>query len=1188
MSDSPARPVFLDPSGQRWRRVRGAALAVSVAATVLAALLVAAVLIPPVLPAVTGVRAERETGIVPRWADARKRREHLAARRRLFATLDRARPAPAIRRERLPLPASAGANTRANATRAGNATARTAAPRLPVIAGFYVNWDDNSFASLRAHAADLDWVICEWAFLGARGDTMELRVDRRVPYLLGRLPEGARPLALAMISNYDRGNRRFDAARLRALAGSPAATRRVSAALADAVRRYGLAGIAIDFEEIPSDARPGLVRFLREVRAALDAAASGTGSRRPLLVQAVGDGMPAAELRAYSAVTDYTVLMLYDEHYGAGDAGPVASQSWYERKAASVTAAVPADKLVLAVGAYGYDWNDGAPGAPADEMTFQDVMTAARRSGRLPGFDRASGNPFLTWTDPDSTDHVAWYLDGVTAWNQIVAGRRLGVAGHALWRLGGEDPSLWRVLGRAGLDGPAQALAEIPAGYDVEFEGSGELLRIARRPTRGHRLVTVDSASGLVTDQRVTVAPTPYVVTRLGGDSGQAGRAVAGGRAGPRPATQARSGGRKIALTFDDGPDASWTAAILDTLRARRAPATFFVIGQNALLHPRLVRRIWNEGHEVGNHTYTHPNLALTSRLVTRLELAATERLLEALLDRRSAFFRPPYFGDAEPTTADELVPVGIASDLGYLTAGLHIDSEDWQQPSPHSIVDTVLAQRERGHVVLLHDGGGGRANTVAAVGPLIDSLRARGDTIVLLSGLIGLTRDQALPQLPPSGRAARLAELATYGALGAIEWGVTLLFFAAVVLGLGRLALVIGLAAAQRYRRRPSDPLGETAPNFLPSVSVVVPAYNEEKVIVRTVESLLAQDYTGELEIVVVDDGSPDDTYRMAAEAFGDHPRVTVLTKPNGGKASALNHGIARARGEIIVGLDADTLFVPATIRHLVAPLADPHVGAVAGNAKVGNRINLVTRWQAVEYVTSQNLDRRAFALLDCITVVPGAVGAWRRDLVLRAGGFTDDTLAEDQDLTLAISRLGYGIAYADRALAYTEAPDNVRGLAKQRFRWSFGTLQCMWKHRDAFLRARYGTLGLVAMPNVWLFQLVFAALSPLADLLFLGSLASVWLTWREHGATYAVTNLEQVLTFYAIFLLVDWVAAVLAFLMEPDEDRRLTWLILLQRFAYRQIMYWVVVRSFAAALRGRIVGWGKLERKATVEVPA
>jgi cellulose synthase/poly-beta-1,6-N-acetylglucosamine synthase-like glycosyltransferase len=368
--------------------------------------------------------------------------------------------------------------------------------------------------------------------------------------------------------------------------------------------------------------------------------------------------------------------------------------------------------------------------------------------------------------------------------------------------------------------------------------------------------------------------------------------------------------------------------------------------------------------------------------------------------------------------------------------------------------------------------------------------------------------------------------------------------------------------------------------------VSVVVPAYNEALVINKTIASLLAQEYPGSLQIIVVDDGSPDDTYAVARTAYGADPRVTIIRKTNGGKASALNVGIEQAVGEIVIGLDADTVFPPGTITRLVAPLADPRVGAVSGNAKVGNRTNLVTRWQALEYVTSQNLDRRAFSLLNCITVVPGAIGAWRASLVREVGGFSDDTLAEDQDLTLAIRRRGYMIAYADDAIALTEAPDTVAGLAKQRFRWSFGTLQCMWKHRDALLRPRYGTLGLIAMPNVWLFQLVFTAVSPLADLLAVWSLISVWLVRQEHGASYALTSLERVLTLYAIFLLVDWSAAVIAFLLEPGEERRLTWLIFPQRFAYRQIMYWVVVRSFLAAVRGHVVGWGKLERKGTVEM--
>jgi cellulose synthase/poly-beta-1,6-N-acetylglucosamine synthase-like glycosyltransferase len=580
--------------------------------------------------------------------------------------------------------------------------------------------------------------------------------------------------------------------------------------------------------------------------------------------------------------------------------------------------------------------------------------------------------------------------------------------------------------------------------------------------------------------------------------------------------------------------------------------------------------------------------------------------VIEAVLNRRTAFFRPPYFGDAEPTTADELVPVSIATSLGYLTAGLHVDSDDWRHPAPDVIVRNVLTARRRaiacqdslhasrerdkpleqgcsGSIVLLHDSGGDRSNTVASLGALIDSLRAEGDTLVLLSSLAGITHAEAMPPLTASSAAVRYGDLFAFGMLGTTEWVLFWVFLTALVLGTARLSIVLALAAVQRVK---SHRARRAVLDYAPHVSVIVPAFREERVIVRTVESLLAQEYTGELDVVVVDDGSPDATYERAQSAFREHRRVAVHRKENGGKASALNYGLARASGEIVVGLDADTVFRPDTVARLVRPLADPRVGAVAGNAKVGNRLNIVTRWQAVEYVTSQNLDRRAFSLLNCITVVPGAVGAWRKSVVNEIGGFSDQTLAEDQDLTLSVRRRGYRVAYADDAIAFTEAPDTLKALANQRFRWSFGTLQCMWKHRDAFLRPKSGTLGWIAMPNVWLFQLLFPAISPVADLMFLWSLFSVWLALQEHGSTYALIDLRSIMTFYGVFLLVDWATAVIAFLMEPDEDRRLTWLVFLQRFVYRQVMYLVVVRSFRAAIHGRVVGWGKLERKATVGV--
>lgn len=1166
-SPSDGKPVFLDPSGARWRRLRRVALVVGVFSTVLAAAVVAGILVPPTLPGLPERSATQGAiAAFPHFAASRGERERLVARRRLFATLG-GRPRQGVLASAwpgaLPLRKQAvGVNGRV-----GDA----------LVAGFFVNWDDNSFVSLRAHAGQLDWLVCEWLFMARGGDSLRVRVDRRVLFLTQHLPEGQRPSVLAMLTNYDTARADFDPALLRDLVTSPAHRAAVVAQAVSVVRTYGLAGVTVDFEEIPSALHPQVAQFVRELAAALHPIGA-------VVTQAVSADIAARPLRAYADAADRLFLMLYDEHASRDDPGPVASQQWYLAQAQRLLAVVPPEKAILAVGAYGYDWNDAQPHGAGDERTFQDVMRAARTHGAAVRFDPRSLNPYMTWSDPDSTDHVVWFLDAVTAYNQMLASRALGASGVAVWRLGAEDPSLWRVLGRRGLVTAPDSLTRIESGYDVEFDGTGELLRIEARPAVGRRSVRVDSTSGFVVDEQVRAYPSPYVVARLG--------------AVPH----------RVALTFDDGPDANWTPMILDTLRAYRAPATFFVIGQNVEAHIALTRRIAREGHELGNHTFRHPNLALTSTLVTRLELDATERILEAVLNRRTGFFRPPYFGDAEPTTADELVPVGIATDLGYTTAGVHVDSDDWRRPGVEQLVRNVIDGRRRalacldslhqkrgeetplekgcsGSVVLLHDGGGNRAQTVAAIGPLIDSLRAGGDTLVLLSSLAGMTREQAMPPLPPSSAGVRYAELAAFGAVGMLEWLLSWLFLLALVLGMGRLAIITVLAALQRFgrfRRRHR----EMPAAWHPRVSVVVPAYNEAKVITKTIGSLLAQEYPGELEIIVVDDGSPDDTSAVARDAYGRDPRVTVLRKTNGGKASALNVGVARARGEIIVALDADTVFPPDTIARVVAPLADPGVGAVSGNAKVGNRTNLVTRWQALEYVTSQNLDRRAFSLLDCITVVPGAVGAWRTAVVRQVGGFSDDTLAEDQDLTLSIRRLGYSIAFADEAIALTEAPDTLRGLAKQRFRWSFGTLQCMWKHRDALLRPRYGTLGLVAMPNVWLFQLVFTAVSPLADLLFLWSLFSVWLVRREHGATYALTNLQQVLTLYAIFLIVDWSAAMVAFLLEPGEDRRLTWLIALQRFAYRQIMYWVVVRSFVAAVRGQVVGWGKLERTGTVEV--
>jgi cellulose synthase/poly-beta-1,6-N-acetylglucosamine synthase-like glycosyltransferase len=367
----------------------------------------------------------------------------------------------------------------------------------------------------------------------------------------------------------------------------------------------------------------------------------------------------------------------------------------------------------------------------------------------------------------------------------------------------------------------------------------------------------------------------------------------------------------------------------------------------------------------------------------------------------------------------------------------------------------------------------------------------------------------------------------------------------------------------------------------------VLIAAFNEAPVIARTIRAVLAS-REPPLEVIVVDDGSSDGTAEAVTQAFADEPRVRLLQQRNAGKATALNRAIGAARGELLVCLDADTLFTPETLGRLRVHFADPKVGAVAGNVKVGNRINVWTRWQALEYITSQNLDRRAYALLDAITVVPGAVGAWRRSAVAAVGGFQTDTLAEDMDLTWRLRRGGWTVTNETGAHGFTEAPDSLVTLYRQRFRWSFGTLQCLWKHRAAL--GRVGWFGRLALPTLWVFQIAFPILSPIIDLQVLVTLAGFVQSWLTRALLTqdwqplpnAVESLSTVAFLYTFFFLLELFGAVIAIALER-ERKRLLWWLFWQRFVYRQVMYAVVWRAVRTAITGRYAEWGKLERKNT-----
>ncbi|NIJ67513.1 cellulose synthase/poly-beta-1,6-N-acetylglucosamine synthase-like glycosyltransferase/spore germination protein YaaH/peptidoglycan/xylan/chitin deacetylase (PgdA/CDA1 family) [Sphingomonas leidyi] len=1019
----------------------------------------------------------------------------------------------------------------------------------PLAVGFYVPWDDASGASLRRHINELDWVVPSLYTVTGPQHRIATAPDTEFDPILASATR--RPKVLPMVQNATGDN--WDSVGAAALLRDPKAR----AAFLDELQRTLVArkadGAVFDFEELPTASQRDYLALLREARARFAAAKLSIA----VTVPAQDDDW---NMKAYAAAADHVILMNYDEHAPATAAGPIASQAWFVRQMNAALTQVPAEKLIVGIANYGYNWT--APGK-ADPISIEEAWLIAHDSEATVTFDKASGNQSFAYEE-NGTEHTVWMADATTAWNQLRAANIKGVGGVALWRLGSEDSNFWAALGAAH-SGKIPDLRRIEAVGDVDVEGSGEILRITSTPSVGARTI-VQNPQGLIVDEIFQSLPTPYVVTRTGYMPG------------------------KIALTFDDGPDADWTPKILDVLKQKQVTGTFFMIGENAMAEPFLVRRVVDEGHEIGSHTFTHPNLALTSSRGTRIELNATQRLIEAYTGRSVRLFRAPYFGDAEPTTADELIPALTAQRAGYTNVGLHVDPNDWQRPGIDAIVDTTLREVEAGNaeqsgqIILLHDGGGDRSQTLAALPRIIDGLRAKGYQFVPVSQLAGLTRDQVMPEVQEGDLAAVRMDLGIFLVAATLGFMLKWSFFLAIALGIARALVLAGLAVnGNRRKNRPVAP--EIAPDRF--VSVLIPAFNEAKVIEASVRRALASEQVN-VEVIVLDDGSQDGTSDLVRAAFADEPRVKLLTLENGGKARALNHGLALAKGDIVIALDADTQFEPLTIARLARWFEDPEVGAIAGNAKVGNRINLVTRWQAVEYVTSQNLERRALASLDAIMVVPGAVGAWRKAALDDVGGYPVDTLAEDQDLTIAIQRKGWRVGYDIDAVAWTEAPESFRALAKQRFRWAFGTLQCLWKHRAILRTRKPAGLALVGIPQAWVFQIAFALIFPLIDLALIASIVGTAIRVWQHGWAQTESDVLRMGIYWISFMAIDFLCGWVAYRMEKREKRYPGLLLLAQRFVYRQLMYWVVIRAVANALRGPWVGWGKLERSGRVEAQA
>ena len=648
-----AQPVFYDPRRARWRRIR---TLLDVLGIVLSAVIVVFIY--------TALREPLPKFLLPfekHPYHSLKETERDKARERR-----RQQQARSTHRRTKVAPSQVALNTDEG-----------------IRAAFYDPNDAAGFSSLREYARQIDLLYPEWLHLLTQdghikaindqvlppkpydlieNGTVHQVDDRVMPFLKS---EDGGPEVFPMVNNFDGTNW---VQILDFLNDSDARAEfrgEITAFLA--TDRYR--GLMLDFEDF--DLRKGKDGFV----GLLTGLSQDLHAKGMKLYVSVPARNPEFPYRAAAEVADGLVLMNYDEHFsGAGGApGPIASQDWFTKNLVEAKKLIPLDKLICALANYGYDWPERKkgklpPGERDAVVSVQEAWLAARDSEADVTFDGASLNPHITYLDEHDDRHDIWFMDAVTALNEMRAARQLGIRTFALWRLGSEDRSLWKIWDFPLDSSSPSKLADIPPGQDVDMEGNGDVLNIEATPTNGSRNIDLDSSTGLIMDETVDSLPEPYRVGRYGGSP------------------------NKVAISFDDGPDPQWTPQILDILKREHATGTFFLIGNQADKFPSLAKRIYDEGNEIGNHTFFHPDISETTPTLVKLELNLTESFFASRLGVRTVMFRPPYSIDAEPDTADEVKPLELSEGLGYITIGDRIDPNDWRPGrSAEQVAEHVL-----------------------------------------------------------------------------------------------------------------------------------------------------------------------------------------------------------------------------------------------------------------------------------------------------------------------------------------------------------------------------------------------------------------------------------------------------------------------------------------------------------------
>ena len=1014
-------------------------------------------------------------------------------------------------------------------------------------AAFFVAWDPQSYISLRRNIQNINLIMPEWFFINSTGDSLNFNLDEQGQDIY-RLMVNNGVAIMPMLSNNVNGE--FDAQGVDSVLLNPAKAKRLINQAIRLCLQNHFVGINVDFENLNLPKNEPLTQFMQMLCTAFH-------EKKLLVTMDIEPFNTDYDVETLGKYCDYLALMAYNEFPPEGDPGPISSQNWVEAAVDDIAKKVPANKIILGLGAYGYQWpSDPTNGA---SLTYQQALSLARSSDADIDFDGDTYNLHYSFEDDSNNVHNIYFTDAATVFNIMRFATEYGLAGTAVWRLGSEDERMWTFYNHdmrknSIADFNFDKLNYLADATSVDYIGDGEVLDVLNTPRGGHITPEIDSSEWLISDENYDTLPSTYVIRKYG--------------AAPQ---------NQLVLTFDDGPSAEWTPKILDILSKYHVPAAFFLVGLQAEKNLPLVKREFKEGHEIGDHTFTHPNIAKESMEHALMEMRLTRLLIECITGHSTILFRAPYNADSEPVTLEEIIPIVWARQENFLDIGESIDPEDWE---PGVSADTIFArvvagvEAQRGNIILLHDAGGDtRIETLKVLPRLIEYFQKRGYTFVSLSKILNKSKNELMPPVPAgSGYYMVQFNMVLSQIIYWVSYFLDALFIIFIILGIGRLASMIVLAIRERRReyRAKKNPFIFTKENS-PLVSIIVPAYNEEVNVVSSLQNLLNQTYPN-YNIVFVDDGSLDTTYEKVRQAFSENEKIKICTKSNGGKASALNYGMHQTDAEYVMCIDADTKLLPDAMEKMMQHFFKDkeNVGAVAGNVKVGNRVNLLTKWQSIEYVTSQNFDRMAFANVNAITVVPGAIGAFKKEAIQNAGGFTTDTLAEDCDLTIRILRAGYTIDNENDAIALTEVPENTKQFVKQRTRWTFGVMQTFWKQRDMLFNSEFKNVGWIALPNILLFQFIIPIFSPIADVLMIIGLFS--------------GNAEKIGKYYLIFMLVDASISFAAFIFEKEKIKSLLWIIP-QRFAYRWIMYLVMFKSLRKAVKGELQHWGVLKRSGNVQ---